>query len=341
MTARRRDLILCMLFAGMAALLPLVSGVRYTVTQTTFFFIWATVVVQWNLVFGIGGIFSLAQMALFAVGAYTTAMLGYYFGTTMMLAMPAGALLAVLVSVVLGLACLRLRGPYVALLTLCVAQVIYVLIVNDTDCFTNPPAGCMPLMGGVRGFSRFGDLGFRELLGPAFYVGHYYVGLAILTLAMIVSVVIIRSPMGLAFQALRDNPIYAAARGIDRFKYQLWVFGLSAFFTGLAGAFYAVNTGVVGPVVFSFSNLLFLLSMIIVGGIGTVWGPIVGALLLMFADEMMRELGDLRDIGMGIILVGCVVLMPRGVVGLFDALAHRRAGPSGSVAPLPTKESAR
>ena len=340
MTARRRDLFLCLILAGFAALLPVVSGVRYTVTQTTFFFIWATVVVQWNLVFGIGGIFSLAQMALFAVGAYTAAMLGYYLGASMFLAMPAGALLAVIFSVAVGLACLRLRGPYVALLTLCVAQVMYLMIVNDTDCFTNPPAGCMPLMGGVRGFSRFGDLGFRELLGPAFYIGHYYVGLAMLTLAMIASVVVIRSPMGLAFQALRYNPVYAAARGIDRFKYQLWIFGLSSFFTGLAGAFYAVNTGVVGPVVFSFSHLLFLLSMIIVGGVGTIWGPLVGALLLMFADEAMRELGDLRDIGMGLILVGCVVLMPRGVVGLLEDLARRRAAQPARNAPLPTKESA-
>lgn len=339
MTARQRDITLCLLFSGLAALLPLVSEVRYTVTQTTFFFIWATVVVQWNLVFGIGGIFSLAQMALFAIGAYTTAMLGYYFGTSMILAMPIGALLAVLFSVALGLACLKLRGPYVALLTLCVAQVLYLTIVNDTDCFTNPPSGCMPLMGGVRGFSRFGDLGFRELLGSGFYVGRYYVGLAILTVAMIVSIIVIRSPMGLAFQALRDNPVYAAARGMDRFKYQLWIFGMSAFFTGLAGSFYAVNTGAVGPVVFSFSHLLFLLSMIIVGGVGTIWGPIVGALLLMFAEEAMRELGDMRDIGMGLILVVCVVLMPRGIVGLFEDLVRWRTARTAQAVPLPRRET--
>ncbi|BCH27929.1 branched-chain amino acid ABC transporter permease [Mesorhizobium sp. L-8-3] len=333
MTAKRRDLLVCAFLALGAALLPLVSGVRYTVTQTTFFFIWATVVVQWNLVFGIGGIFSLAQVALFAVGAYTTAMLGYYFGASMLQAMPAGALLSVVVSIVLGLACLRLRGPYVALLTICVSQVIFVLIVNDTDCFTNPPSGCMPLMGGVRGFARFGDLGFRQMFGSGFYVGNYYAGLTLLALAMVFSILVIRSPMGLAFQALRDNPTYAAARGIDRFKYQFWIFGLSSFFTGLAGAFYAVNTGVVGPVVFSFSHLLFLLSMIIVGGVGTVWGPVVGAVILMLADEAMREFGDLRDIGMGAILVACVVLMPNGVIGLAEKLLGkgRRTGSASSI----------
>lgn len=323
MTAMRRDLLLCGLLVVVAALWPMVSGMRYSVTQTTFFFIWATVVVQWNLVFGIGGIFSLAQVALFAIGAYVTAMLGYYFGASMFAAMPAGAVMAVLASIVLGLACLRLYGPYVALLTICVSQVMHVLIVNDTDCFTNPPAGCMPLMGGVRGFSRFGDLGFRNLLGSGFYFGNYYVGLALLTAAIVFSILIIRSPMGLAFRALRDNPVYAAARGVDRFRYQLWIFGLSAFFTGLAGAFYAVNTGAVGPVVFSFQHLLFLLSMIIVGGVGTVWGPVVGAAVLMLADELMREFGDFRDIGMGLILVACVVLMPKGLIGLSQTLAAR------------------
>jgi branched-chain amino acid transport system permease protein len=192
MIAMRRDLILCGLFVIVAILWPMVSGMRYSVTQTTFFFIWATIVVQWNLVFGVGGIFSLAQVALFAIGAYVTAMLGYYFGTSMLLAMPVGAIMAVLASVILGLACLRLHGPYVALLTLCVSQVIFVLIVNDTDCFTNPPAGCMPLMGGVRGFSRFGDLGFRDWLGSGFYIGNYYVGLALLTAAILFSSYIAR-----------------------------------------------------------------------------------------------------------------------------------------------------
>jgi len=222
----------------------------------------------------------------------------------------------VAVSVVIGLACLRLRGPYVALLTLAIAQVIYLIVVNDTACFTNPPSGCLPLFGGVRGFSRFGDLGFRSLLGSKWYVAHYYVGLGLAVLAVLFSIAIIRGPLGLAFQALRDNPGYAMSRGISKFKYQLWLFGLSAFFTGLAGAFYAAQFGVVGPIVFSLAMLLFLLSMIVVGGMGTIWGPLLGAALLMIADEGMREFGDWRDIGLGLILAVFVILLPRGLVGL-------------------------
>jgi branched-chain amino acid transport system permease protein len=315
-TSARRDLLLGVLLAGALALVPYLVGTRYIITQMTLFFIWAIVVTQWNLVLGVAGIFSLAQMALFAVGAYATAMLGYYFGVPILLAMPLAGIVTVAVSIVIGLACLRLRGPYVALLTLAIAQVIYLIVVNDTACFTNPPSGCLPLFGGVRGFSKFGDLGFRNLLGSKWYVAHYYVGLGLALLALVFSIVIMRGPLGLAFQALRDNPAYALSRGVSKFKYQLWVFGLSAFFTGLAGSFYAVQFGVVGPIVFSISMLLFLLSMIVVGGMGTVWGPLLGAALLMLADEGMREFGDWRDIGLGLVLAAFVILLPRGLVGL-------------------------
>ncbi len=312
----KRDLLISLVLVLLLAVVPLLIGTRYIITQMTLFFIWAIVVTQWNLVLGVAGIFSLAQMALFAVGAYATAMLGYYFAIPIMLAMPAAGLATVLVSVVVGLACLRLRGPYVALLTLAIAQVIYLIVVNDTACFTNPPSGCLPLFGGVRGFSRFGDLGFRSLLGSKWYVAHYYVGLALATLALLFSIAIVRGPLGLAFQALRDNSGYAMSRGISKFKYQLWVFGLSAFFTGLAGAFYAVQFGVVGPIVFSLAVLLFLLSMIVVGGMGTIWGPFLGTAVLMLADEGMREIGDWRDIGLGLVLVLFVVLLPKGLAGL-------------------------
>jgi branched-chain amino acid transport system permease protein len=321
---RRRDILIALALAAVLALVPLITGTRYVLTQMTLFFIWAIVVTQWNLVLGVAGIFSLAQMALFATGAYATAMLGYYFAVPIFLAMPVAGLVTVAVSALIGLACLRLRGPYVALLTLAIAQVIYLMVVNDTACFTNPPSGCLPLFGGVRGFSRFGDLGFRGLLGSKWYVAHYYVGLALATLAVIFSIAIIRGPLGLAFQALRDNPGYAISRGISKFNYQLWVFSLSAFFTGIAGAFYAAQFGVVGPIVFSLAMLLFLLSMIVVGGMGTVWGPLLGAAVLMLADEGMREFGDWRDIGLGLILAVFVILLPKGLIGLRSRFSGTR-----------------
>lgn len=323
MSPVRRDLLIGLAFLIAAIALPLLAPGRYIVTQSTLLFVWAIVVVQWNLVLGVGGIFSLAQMALFAAGAYATAMLGFYWKWPMLLAIPAGGVVTVVVSLVVGLACLRLKGPYVALLTLAVAQVMYVLIVNDTDCFTTT-GGCMPLFGGVRGIGQFGDIGLRALFPSKWYVAHYYVALVLLAVAIAFSVVVIRGPLGLAFRALRDNPGYAMSRGISRFKYQLWIFGVSAFFTGIAGGFYAVHFRVVGPSVFSFQLLLFLIAMIVVGGLGSIWGPLLGAVLLMFADEAMKEFSDYRNIGLGLLLAVFVIAWPNGIVGWIETLRQRR-----------------
>ncbi|CDX23908.1 Amino acid/amide ABC transporter membrane protein 2, HAAT family [Mesorhizobium sp. ORS 3324] len=314
MTAIRRDILIGLVCLAIAIALPIVMPGRYIITQSTLFFIWAIVVVQWNLVLGIGGIFSLAQMALFATGAYATAMLGFYWKVPMLAAIPMAGLVTVAVGMLIGLACLRLRGPYVALLTLAIAQVMYVLIVNDTGCFTTT-GGCMPLFGGVRGIGQFGDIGLRALFPSKWYIAHYYVGLALLALAVAISIVVIRGPLGLAFRALRDNPGYAMSRGISRFKYQLWIFAVSAFFTGIAGGFYAVHFRVVGPTVFSFSLLLFLIAMIVIGGLGSIWGPLLGAAVLMLADEGMRELSDYRNIGLGLLLAVFVIAWPNGLNG--------------------------
>ncbi len=329
-TVIRRDLIVAGVLIACAAAVPFVFPVRYIITQVTLFFIYAIVVSQWNLVLGVAGIFSLAQMALFACGGYVTAMLGLYLDWSLWVAMPVGAACAVVMSTMIGLACLRLRGPYVALLTLAIAQVIYLLITTDSECFVKTATRCEPFSGGTSGLRRFGDLGFRELLHRDWIIANYFVGLGLLILAMAFSAAITRGPLGLAFRALRDNLGYARSRGISQFKYQLMVFALSAFFTGLAGAFYAAHFKSIGPTVFSFTLLLMLLAMIVVGGIGTVWGPIVGAALIMLADEALREFQDYRTMGLGLILAVFVLLLPKGVVGALETLFRRNPGNTNS-----------
>ena len=159
----------------------------------------------------------------------------------------------------------------------------------------------------------------------------YLLALAVLAAAFAASVVVIRGPLGLAFKSLRDNPAYAQARGIGKFRTQLWVFGLSALFTGLAGAVYAAHFKVVGPTIFSFTLLLFLLSMIVVGGMGSIWGPLIGAALLMLSDEALKELQGLARARHG-----------AGAAGLRGAAAGRRDRASATAAagkagrPLPT-----
>ncbi len=325
----RRDLIILGLVVVVAAVIPFLFPVRYIITQITLLFIYAIVVTQWNLVLGVAGIFSLAQMALFACGAYVTAMLGLYLDWSLWAAMPVGALAAVVMGLVVGLACLRLRGPYVALLTLALAQVLYLLIITDTDCFIRTETRCEPFSGGASGLRRFGDLGFRDWLGRDWVIGNYFTGLGLLAAAIVFQVAIMRGPLGLAFRALRDNSGYARARGISQFKYQLLVFALSAFFTGVAGAFYAAHFKSVGPTIFSFSLLLLLIAMIVVGGLGTLWGPLIGAVLIMLADEGLREFQDFRTLGLGLTLAIFVLLLPEGIAGasrrLYGKLTRRRS----------------
>ncbi len=319
----RRDLLVAFLFLVLFLALPFLLDGRYYLGQIVLVFFYAIVASQWNLVFGIAGVFSLAQMALFAFGAYTTAMLGFYLDWSVWTAMPVAGLACIVASILVGLACLRLTGAYVALLTLAIAQVMYFLIVTDTECHTMEGVRCRQFTGGAVGFSQFGDLGTRKAFRGDWLKANYFIVLALLIVSLLFTYVIIRSPMGLAFRALRDNPGYAISRGISRFKYQLLVFGLSAFFTGVAGGLWASHFRAIGPNLLNLSLMLFVLAMIVVGGVGRFWGALVGAILLVAADEVMREFGEFRTLGLGLILAFFVVAMPQGVLGLVEAVGAR------------------
>ena len=135
MGAIQRDMTIAVLIGAAFTAIPFLGPSRYIIGQLTLFFLWVTVVSQWNLVFGVAGIFSLGHMALFAFGGYATGMLGLYLKWSLWHALPVAALGTVLFSLIIGLACLRLRGPYVALLTLAIAQAMYLLIITDVACF--------------------------------------------------------------------------------------------------------------------------------------------------------------------------------------------------------------
>lgn len=316
----RADLIIALALVAAAATLPFVVESRYVLGQVVLALFYACIASQWNLVFGFAGIFSLAPLAIFAVGGYATAMLCFFLGWSVWAALLPAAVVAALFSIVIGLACLRLTGVYVALLTLAVTQVMYLLIVTDTDCFVMVGTVCRQLTGGPGGFSRFGDLGMRELLRGSWMTGNYAVVCTLFALIMAMTWVILKSPMGHAFRAIRDNPGYAVARGINRFRVQMLVFGISAFFMGLAGGVYAAHFQVIGPTILQLPQLMFIIAIVVIGGVGTFWGPLVGTFVLVGADELMREAGEFRTLGLGVIIAAAIVLMPNGLVGRFRQL---------------------
>ncbi|MEX2200204.1 MAG: branched-chain amino acid ABC transporter permease [Dongiaceae bacterium] len=290
--------------------LPWITDDRYLLAMIILFFVWSLVVVQWNLVLGQAGIFSLVQFAIFNLGAYFTAIVGTHLQIAPALSLIPAGLFCALFGLLVGLPCLRLRGPYVALLTLATHSVVYLMIFADTSGFT----------GGGYGLYGFGDYGFRDMFGSfGQLVAHYYMALILLIIACLVAIWVMRSPLGLAFRALRDSEGYAGAIGISRYRYQLIVFTLTSFFIGVAGSFYGTYLGLVDATGFDFGTLMLLLAMIVVGGMGTRWGPILGCALLMVLSEFMRDYPQWRTMAVGGTVIVFLLLWPRGIA---DAIAR-------------------
>jgi len=326
-----RHLLIGLAIIALFALLPLVLTQRYLLGEVVVFFIWAMVATNWNLLMGHAGVFSLAQMLFFAVGAYGMAMGVTFTGMSIWVAIPVAAISSAFLALVIGMACLRLTGAYVALLTYAIAEMVHILIITDTECFTMVRNNCQQLFGGATGFSRFDDFGFRPLLKGNWILGNYYTVLAAFGLTILSVVCIIHGRLGLAFRAIRDNVGYASSRGIDRKTYQIAAFALSALLTGLAGGVYAAHYRFAGPSLFEFSTLMFILSMVVVGGLGSTWGPLIGTGIMMIVVELSKEMGDARNLVLGLALIVFVVLMPKGLAHLSTTFARRlnRAGRSG------------
>ena len=311
-----KDILIALFVFAALALLPFLSPSSYVLGQATLFLIWAAVVTQWNLVLGVAGILSIGHMALFAAGGYAVALLGIYFGMSPWLSLPLAGLAGVAVSLLMGLATLRLRGAYVVVVTLAVAMVMYQLIVTDVECFRRLETVCYSFTGGTRGLARFGDFGFTGLVGYRYVAtSNYLLALACLLLGTLFAIIVVHSPYGRAFQAMRDNETCAAARGIGIAKYQLIVFAAAGFFTGIAGGVYAGTMRTFGPQVLELPTLLFLLSMMIVGGRGHVWGPIRGTFALTWADEPFRHVARGQKTAYAATLMLILVLMPEGIAG--------------------------
>ena len=296
--------------------LPLINSNPYVLGVAILTFVYAVVTQSWNLVLGIAGILSFAQMAFFAVGAYTAAILNLNLGISPWLCTLVGTLAAVIASLIVGLPSLRLRGVYVVLLTLAFQSMLTVMIQTDGSGLTGGTYGLMnvapylPLSMGFKG----------QLLGT------YYLALALVVIVSFLIYRVIKSPLGLGLAALRDAEEVAANRGIYPAQYKLLALAISAFFTGLAGAFYAHYYGIITPTVLDFGLSMNLLAMIVIGGWGTFGGPIIGTILLSVLSELLQGVSQYRLVIFGLILVVTIVVAPQGLTGLFTSVLRRVEG---------------
>jgi len=297
------DIIGLTLSAAIGVLMPAISPDAALLGVFTVMLVWLVVNVAWNVVLGFAGILSFGQIAFFGVGAYTAAILSGHAGVSSWLDTLAGAVTGGIAALLIGLAVLRLRGIYVVLVTLAFHQLLDSLVSTDYSGLTGGPNGLA-----VAPYVASTSLLTQSLVG-------YWIALvaAIAIIAMVL--LLLRSPIGLALVAARDAEHVATARGVMATKYRMVAFVLSGAVAGLMGAFYAHYIGVVSPELFSFGLVISLLSMIIVGGWGTVWGPIVGTVTMTILTRYVQgEFPEYQSLIMAAVLVLAVLLFPGGLV---------------------------
>ena len=258
-----------------------------------------------NIAVGLAGQLVLGYVAFYAVGAYTYALLNQAFGLGFWACLPVGGLMAVLFGLGLGFPVLRLRGDYLAIVTLGFGEIVRLTLLNWTS-----------LTGGSGGIKNIPGPSFfgQELEIAANTIFIYYLVLLAVILTIIVISRLKNSRVGLALQALREDEIACEAMGIDLARVKLSAFALSSCWAGFAGVIFAAKTTFINPASFTFMESAMILSMVVLGGMGSIVGVVIAATILILAPEYLRAFSEYRMLIFGAIMVIMMIFRPQGLV---------------------------
>ena len=290
------------------ALLPPLLGNNYYLTVLTMCCLNAMIAVGLSLLVGHAGQITLGHAGFYGLAAYTTAALSTTLGVPVGLSMLAGVGASAAVAALVGLPALKLKGHYLAMATLGFGVILSILF-NETVEITGGPSGFT----GIPRLSLFG-VEFSSDLSV------YYLIVALLGLVVWLSFNILHSRVGRALRALHTSEKAAQAMGIDIARYKLFVFVVSAAFAGLAGVLYAHYLTFIAPASFGFSFSVQLIVMVVLGGMTSVPGSIVGAFFLTVLPEFLRAFENVEIVLFGGILVLCMMYLPDGLAGGFNRL---------------------
>ena len=298
---------------------------RGSVDLATLVLIYVMLALGLNVVVGLAGLLDLGYVAFYAVGAYTFALLSDYAGFSFWMSLPVGALLAALFGLVLGFPVLRLRGDYLAIVTLGFGEIIRILLNNWTS-LTGGPNGIggipEPTLFGMefgRRVKEEGNTSFHETFGIA-YSGEdkvIFLYLISLVLAVFTALVIrrfMRMPVGRAWEALREDEIAARSLGLSRTAVKLSAFTIGAFFAGFAGTVFASKQGFISPESFVFLESAIILAIVVLGGMGSQLGVILAAVAVTILPELAREFSEYRMLIFGAAMVLMMVWRPQGLI---------------------------
>ncbi len=258
-----------------------------------------------NIVIGLAGLLDLGYVAFFAVGAYSYALLNTNFGLSFWLALPLGGILSAVFGIILGYPVLRLRGDYLAIVTLGFGEIIRLVLENWSE-FSNGPAG-------IANIPKPGFFGLDlSLQANTIYLFYIIVALVIFTIFFIDRLE--NSRIGRAWIALKDDEIACQSMGIDKAKTKLRAFALGATWAGMGGVVFAAKTTFINPASFTIWESVIILCTVVLGGMGSITGVIVGAMLLILLPEYLRAFAEFRMICFGGVLVLMMVFKPGGMI---------------------------
>ncbi len=300
------------IIVGLLAAVPLLGASSYVMHLLILVIMWSVIGMAWNLLGGYCGQVSFGHAAFFGTGAYTAGMLYSKFGLSGWWGLPASVIAVTAFALVTGYICLRLRGPFFALATLAIGVILRIVAENLVD-----------LTGGDVGIM----IRERTWVEKTWY---YYIILTIACGTFIVVKMIVESKPGYYFVAIREDQDAAESLGINTTLYKTIALVLSAVLTGFAGAFYMNYMGYIDPkVVFALHDISIVAIMVVmVGGVATYWGPVVGAIIMVLLAEIIRSLpmlGTAHLTFFGVLLIVIIIFLPNGIVGDFPKL-KRLAG---------------
>ena len=258
-----------------------------------------------NIVVGLAGLLDLGYVAFYAVGAYSYALLNYHYGLGFWTVLPIGAAMGMLFGIILGFPVLRLRGDYLAIVTLGFGEIIRLILENWNE-FSFGPSG-------IANIPRPGFFGVQmSLHGATIYIYFLMIGLTLFTIFVVNRLQ--DSRIGRAWVALREDEIACQAMGIDKTKTKLTAFALGATWAGMGGVVFAAKTTFINPASFTIWESIIILCVVVLGGMGSIIGVISGAMVLILLPEYLRAFSEYRMLLFGAILVIMMVFRPGGII---------------------------
>ena len=299
------------LLAVIVAVLPLVLPSVYYLRVAALVAIFAIAVVGLNLLMGFAGQVSLGHAGFFGIGAYAVAIGPTHLGIPSWAALIIGAAAAGMMAFLVGRPILRLRGHYLAVATLGLGLLIALVFTNES-AWTGGPDG-MPV-------PRLEVFGFR-VFGPRMW---YWIASITLVIGAWIAANLIASPTGRALRAIHDSETAARVLGVDVARYKLIAFVISAVYAAIAGAYLALFDGLVTPITAGFLRSIEFVTMAVLGGLGSIFGSIVGAALLVLLPQVLTVLHEYEHIALGLIMMLVMIFLPSGIVPALTARLTRR-----------------